>query len=427
VSEPRRAGLRAGGVNVLMHTLRPPATGDLGAEVGALLDDVRLRGDDALVDGARRFDCPEFTHDRIRVPRAALESAPDAVSPELREAILTAADQVRAVSEALMPAEVDVTLPPGQRVRVRAVPVDSAGCYVPGGRAAYPSSLVMCAVPAQVAGVGRVAVCSPPGPDGRVATPVLAAAALVGVDEVYAAGGAAAIGALTYGTATIPPVAVVTGPGNPWVQEAKRQVVGAVGIDGVAGPSEVLILADRSADPEAMAADLLAQAEHGPDSVSVLATAEPEVLEAVAEALAGAPEPVGQVTLVECASWPLAVDLAEAMAPEHLQLCLRDAEEVAAAVTRSGAVFLGPTGGTAFGDYVAGSNHVLPTGGAARYASALGPTTYLRRMSVVEMPQAAVDALTPQLAALADAEGFPLHRRSAELRVSRRPARAERP
>jgi histidinol dehydrogenase len=300
--------------------------------------------------------------------------------------------------------------------------VDAAGCYVPGGRAAYPSSLAMCAVPAQVAGVGRIAVCSPPGPDGRVAAPVLAAAALLGVDEVYAAGGAAAIGALTYGTATIPPVAVVTGPGNPWVQEAKRQVAGAVGMDAVAGPSEVLILADASADPAAVAADLLAQAEHGPDSVAVLATADPDVLEAVAAALAGEPEPLGQVTLVECASRPLAIDLAEAMAPEHLQLCLVDAEDVAAGITRSGAVFLGANGATAFGDYVAGSNHVLPTGGAARHASGLGPTTYLRRMAVVDMPQTAVDALTPHLAALADAEGFPLHRRSAELRMSgRRP------
>jgi histidinol dehydrogenase len=246
---------------------------------------------------------------------------------------------------------------------------------------------------------------------------VLAAAADLGLEEVYAAGGAAAIGALAYGTASVPPVDVVVGPGNQWVQEAKRQVVGEVGIDGIAGPSEVLILADDSADPRAVAADLLAQAEHGPDSMSVLASADPEVLEAVADALADEEPSVGQITLVECRSWPLAVELAEALAPEHLQLNVRDAEAMAERITRSGCVFLGPNGGTAFGDYVAGSNHVLPTGGAARYASALGPSTYLRRMAVVDLPQEAVEALTPHLAALADAEGFPAHRRSAEIRA----------
>jgi histidinol dehydrogenase len=304
-------------------------------------------------------------------------------------------------------------------VSVRVLPVDSVGCYVPGGRAAYPSSLIMAAVPAQVAGVGRIAVVSPPGPDGKVAPAVLATAAALGLDEVYAAGGAAAIGALAYGTATIPPVAVVVGPGNPWVQEAKRQVVGVVGIESVAGPSEVLVLADDSADPRVVAADLLAQAEHGPDSLSVLATTDRALLDAVAEAVAREPASDGMITLVECGSWTLAAELAEALAPEHLQLNLRDAEAVAERVRSAGAVFVGPNGGTAFGDYVAGSNHVLPTGGAARFASALGPATYVRHMSVVEMPQGAVDALTPHLAALADAEGFPQHRRSAEIRTSR--------
>jgi histidinol dehydrogenase len=270
--------------------------------------------------------------------------------------------------------------------------------------------------------VTRVAVASPPGPDGRPATVVLAAAALLGVDEVYAIGGPAAVGALAYGTATVAPVAVIVGPGSALVQEAKRQVAGAVGIDGVTGPSEVLILADATADPEALAADLLAQAEHGPDSPAVLASADPGVLDAVTRALAAQPEPLGQVTLVECASLPLAVELAEAFAPEHLQLAVADAEALAGAVTRAGAVFLGPNGATAFGDYVVGSNHVLPTGGAARHASALGPTTYLRRMAVVDLPQGAVDILTPHLAALAEAEGFPQHRRSAELRSSARRA-----
>jgi histidinol dehydrogenase len=245
----------------------------------------------------------------------------------------------------------------------------------------------------------------------------MAAAGLLGVDELYAAGGAAAIAALAYGTATIAPVAVITGPGSPWVQEAKRQVVGTVGIDGVAGPSEVLIIADATADPTAMALDLIAQAEHGPDSPAVLASDDPEVIDAVAGALDGLPDAIGPITLVECASMPLAIELAEAFAPEHLEISTRDPEAVASRITRSGAVFVGPNCATAFGDYVAGSNHVLPTGGAARHASALGPTTFLRRMSVVEMTDEAVAQLAPHLAVLADAEGFPMHRASADARV----------
>jgi histidinol dehydrogenase len=300
---------------------------------------------------------------------------------------------------------------------VRSVPVDAAGCYVPGGRAAYPSSLVMAAVPAQVAGVERIAVVSPAGPDGRPSEVSLGTAGLLGIDEVYAAGGAAAIAALAYGTATISPVAVVTGPGSSWVQEAKRQVTGQVGIDGFAGPSEVLVIADDSADPRAIALDLLAQAEHGPDSVAVLASDDPAYLDAVAAAVAAEGEPIGAVTLVECASLHLALRLAEAFAPEHLEICLRDPAAAVAGVRRAGAVFVGPNCATAYGDYVAGSNHVLPTGGAARFASSLGPATYMRRMSVVEMTDEAVRALTPHLVMLAEAEGFTMHARSAQARL----------
>jgi histidinol dehydrogenase len=416
--DPRRVRLRAGGVQAIAHTLRPEADLDrVRRDVSEILDAVRARGDDALVEDARRFDSPRFAHERLRVPRVAIEGAVDRLDPGLRAAIVAAATQVRIVAEALVPDDRHVTLPYGQRVQVRRVPVDSAGCYVPGGRAAYPSSLVMGAVPAQVAGVERIVAVSPPGPDGKPAPVVLATAGLLGIEEVYAAGGAAAVGALAYGTATIPPVAVVVGPGNPWVQEAKRQVVGTVGIDGIAGPSEVMIIADGSAPPEAMAYDLLAQAEHGPDSPAVLASDDPEVIGAVASALGGLPAAVGPITLVECASMPLAIELAEAFAPEHLEIATRDPAAIASQITRAGAVFVGPNCATAFGDYVAGSNHVLPTGGAARHASALGPTTFLRRMSVVEMTDEAVEALTPHLAALADAEGFPMHRRSAEARL----------
>lgn len=405
-------------VDALAAALRPaPPARDLAAAVAGIIADVRARGDTALVDQVRAYDCPSFTPEDLRVPEASLREAAARLDGRLREAILTAADQVRAVARALLPEEADLALPAGQRVRVRVVPVAAAGCYVPGGRAAYPSSLIMCAVPAQVAGVERVAVASPPGPDGQVAAAVRATAHLLGIREVYAVGGPAAVAALAYGTATIPRVAVVTGPGSAWVAEAKRQVSGAVGIDSIAGPSEVLVIADDSVEPEVIALDLLAQAEHGPDSPAVLAAGD-AVVDAVAAALADLPEPDGPVTLVRCRDRSLALALAEAFAPEHLQLNLRDGARLADAVRNAGAVFVGRNGGTAFGDYVAGSNHVLPTGGAARFASALGPGVYLRRMAVVDLPQEAVDRLTPHLAALAEAEGFPLHRRSAEARTT---------
>lgn len=413
----RRAHLRAGGVQVLTLTLRPD--GDVeGVRSGVedILEDVRRRGDDALVDVTRRFDSPEFTHDRLRVTPARLQKALDRLDPALRAAIVAAAAQVRRFSEALLPDDRHVTLPFGQRIQVRSVPVDAAGCYVPGGRAAYPSTLIMTAIPAQAAGVERIAVVSPPGADGRPNATVMATAALLGIDEVYAVGGAGSIGALAYGTATISPVAVIVGPGSPWVQEAKRQVVGRVGIDGIAGPSEVMIIADATADAHALALDLMAQAEHGADSPAVLASDDPAVIDAIERELSALPAPSGPITLVECASFPLAVELAEAFAPEHLEIATARPHEIADGIRRSGAVFVGPNCATAFGDYVAGSNHVLPTGGAARYASALGPATFLRRMSVVEMTDEAVRELTPHLSALAAAEGFPMHARSAEAR-----------
>ena len=401
------------------RTLRPAHTApdpDLSGIVARTIAEVRQAGDPALVAHARQFGSPDFRTDQLRVPAAALTHARDALDPALADAIAFASAQVSAFATAVCPGDCDVTLEYGQRIRLRSVPVAAAGCYVPGGRAAYPSSLVMAVVPAQVAGVGRIAVASPPGPDGLPAGVILGTAAILGVDEVYAVGGAAAIAAFAYGTATIAPVSVVTGPGSSWVQEAKRQVSGAVGIDGFAGPSEVMIIADDSADPVAIALDLLAQAEHGSDSVAALASDDAGFLDAVAAALGDEDAPIGAVTLVDCPDVDVAVALAEAFAPEHLEICVRDGEAVADRIRQAGAVFVGPNCATAYGDYVAGSNHVLPTGGAARFASALGPSTYLRRMSIVEMPDAAVRALTPHLERLAEAEGFGLHARSAAAR-----------
>ncbi len=413
-----RVSMPAGGARALAPGFRAAAADGPSESVAATLADVRERGDAAVLDAIRAFDAPGFDGADAVVDPEEINAAVAALDPALRAAIDFAAAQVRDVAEAGRPSGSQVTLEPGQSVRVRVVPVGAAGVYAPGGRAAYPSSLIMGVVPAQVAGVERIVVASPPGDDGRPHQVVLAAAGILGVDQVIAVGGAAAIAAMAFGTETVDAVDVITGPGNPWVQEAKRQVFGHVGIDSVAGPSELLVLADRTADPAAIAADLLAQAEHGQDSPALCVAWDPAVNDGVQAALSAAAPPVGTITLVDCPSQEDAIALAEAFAPEHLQLALADAEAVAGGIRRAGCVFLGPLGATAFGDYVAGSNHILPTGGAARHASAVGPATYMRRMALVDIPQSAVDLLTPHLAALADAEGFPEHRRSAEIRVS---------
>jgi histidinol dehydrogenase len=278
----------------------------------------------------------------------------------------------------------------------------------------------MCAIPAQVAGVGRIALASPPGPDGRPHQLVLAAAALCGVDEVYAMGGAQAIFALAHGTETIDPVDVIVGPGNVWVREAKRAVYGTVGIDSLAGPSELMLIAGHDTDPEWAALDLCAQAEHGPESPLVAVAVEERVLEAIAEAseAAAASRPSvseAPLALVQAPDAEAAIALANAYAPEHLELLETDAALLADRVTTAGCVFVGRHGATAFGDYLAGSNHVLPTGGAGRYAGPLGPGAFRRRISNVEIDGAAAE-LAPHVDALARAEGFPVHGESAMIR-----------
>ena len=415
----RRVTLEPDGAQALAQALSPPPpAADITERVTQIVADVRAHGDDALVELTRRFDCPSFLHDQIRVPRSVIARAVAELDPALREAILVAAIQVRALAEAMRPSDIATGLPLGQLITVRELPVAAAGLYVPGGRAAYPSSLIMAAVPAQVAGVGRIAVVTPPTADGAAHRVILATAGLLGVDEVYAVGGPGAIAALAFGTQTIAPVSVIAGPGSAWVQEAKRQVFGTVGIDGIAGPSELVVVADREADPLEVAADLLGQAEHGPDSPAILVSPDRALVGAVATALADG-DAAGVVTLIDCDSLDSALRFAEAFAPEHLQLQVEDAERLAGDVRQAGAVFVGANGATAFGDYVAGSNHILPTGGAARFASSVSAATFMRRMAVVQLSDAAVTALTPHLTALADAEGFPNHRRSAQVRAAR--------
>jgi len=391
-------------------------------DVAPIEVEIRGGGDEAVLRLTSRFDAPGAALAGLRVDHADIEAALAVVEPELRTAMEAAAANIRAVAEAQIGSERTVELPAGQKVVLREVPVGAAGIYAPGGRAAYPSSVLMCAIPAQVAGVERIAVASPPGPDGRVHPLVLAAAALCGVEEVYAMGGAQAIFALAYGTETIVPVDVIAGPGNAWVREAKRAVYGQVGIDSLAGPSELMLIAGHDTDPQWAALDLCAQAEHGPESPLVAVAVEERVLEAIAETseAAAATRPSvaeAPLALVQVPDAEAAIALANAYAPEHLELLETDAALLADRVTTAGCVFVGRHGATAFGDYLAGSNHVLPTGGAGRYAGPLGPGAFRRRISNVEIDGAAA-ALAPHVDALARAEGFPVHGESAMIRSS---------
>jgi histidinol dehydrogenase len=402
---------------------RPPRRPDVAEDVRAILEEVRSGGDDAVRGLTERFDRARLGPDQLRVDARELEGSIGVLEPDVLRGLRTAIANVRAVARAQLPEPVDVELEQGQRVEIVEEPVRRAAIYVPGGRAAYPSTVVMGAVTARAAGVPELVVCAPPGPSCHAHPVILAACVLCEVSEVYRMGGAQAIGALAYGTASVRAVDVIAGPGNAWVQEAKRQVAfTAVGIDGIAGPSELAVIAEgRGVDPELVALDLIAQAEHGPDSLLWLFAPEHEVREtivAAVERLAQERPSVADAQLDVC---PLggndALELVEAVAPEHLELVGEDAERLADRVRAAGCVFVGAGAGTAFGDYVAGSNHVLPTGGAARFQGALSPATFRRRMARVSLPGEAPARLAPAGAALARAEGFPVHAESMERRA----------
>jgi len=379
-------------------------------------------GDAAVLALTERFDSPGNPPQRLRVESSDVAAALESLDPEVREALELAAANVRAVAEA----QVDdtphkVELPQGQAVVLQDIAVRSAGVYAPGGRAAYPSSVLMCCIPARVAGVERLAVASPPGEDGRVHPVTLAACALCGVDEVYAMGGAQAVIALACGTESVKPVDVVVGPGNAWVQGAKRWAFGRVGIDGLAGPSELMLIVGHDTELEWAALDLGAQAEHGADSPLIAAGVEEAVLDGLAEAVtdAAAQRPSvadAPLALVQVPDLADAVALANAYAPEHLQLISEDAYALAGQVRSAGCVFVGRASGTAFGDYAAGSNHVLPTGGTGRFSGPLGPAAFRRRIANVSLPGPAAAALAPYVDTLARAEGLPVHGESARAR-----------
>jgi histidinol dehydrogenase len=414
--------------------LRPSESSgrDIAETVAAILDQVRTGGDAAVVEATARFDWAGADISTLAVPSEDIEAAFADADGDLLEALQTTRDNCTFFHRHELTPDWEDVGPQGQVLGIRRLPVQRAGLYVPGGLGSYASTVIMNSVPALVAGVEELIICTPPGRDGSVNSTVLAAAKLMGVERVFRVGGAQAIAAMAYGTETIPRADVICGPGNAYVMEAKRQVYGAVGIDSLAGPSEVLILADRTARPDWVASDLLAQEEHGSGAQGVLlAESEAfcgEVSAAIERLVAlGSGNSAGGALVISERLWAFVpeprqdyLDLAAAAvnlyAPEHLELHLAEPRAFMRRVKSAGAIFVGHRSPTAYGDYIAGSNHVLPTGGSARFASPLSVDTFLRKSSYVEMGPQAVRALTPKLARLADSEGFHYHRVSAELR-----------
>jgi histidinol dehydrogenase len=429
----RRLDARALGLDGVVRELdRPPAQVPAGIRgaVDEILSAVRARGDAALLELTARFDgfTPGSAADLV-VPAGDLEAAARGLEPALRAALLHAAERIERYHAAAVPKSWRVTDEHGSVLGQEIRPLERVGVYVPGGRAAYPSTVLMTAVPARVAGVREIVLVTPPARDGGVEPTVLAAAHVAGVTEAYRVGGAQAIAALAYGTATIRRVDKIVGPGNIYVALAKSRVFGEVGIDMVAGPSEVLVIADRAADPGWIAADLLAQAEHDPMARAVLVTDDDALIDRVAVALAEQLDRLPRRTiaaealaahgaLVRAASLDDAVELANRLAPEHLELLVRAPQPLVPRVRHAGAIFVGGRTPEVVGDYVAGPSHVLPTAGTARFSSPLGVEDFVKRSSVIEYSRAGLDAAWPHLAALAGIEGLDGHRRAAEVRVT---------
>lgn len=403
---------------------------DVNATVATILDDVRTRGDAAVVDYTRRFDrLPDLTAETLRIPAATIAAEAERCAPELIDALHLAAERIRVYHEKQMPEDFAFTDAVGVRMASRWTPVQAAGLYVPGGTAAYPSSVLMNAIPAKVAGVERL-VMVVPSPDGVLNPLVLAAARVAGVDEIYRIGGAQAVGALAYGTETIQPVDKIVGPGNAFVAAAKRQVFGTVGIDMIAGPSEILVVADADNDPAWIAADLLSQAEHDTAAQSILITDSAAFADAVKQAVEGhlrvlprgdmarkSWDDHGAVIVVQDLMRD-APALCDYIAAEHLELAVADPDALAARVRNAGAIFLGRYTPEAVGDYVGGPNHVLPTARSARFSSGLGVLDFMKRTSLLGCSADALRAIGPAAAALAEAEGLQAHGLSVTLRLN---------
>lgn len=406
---------------------RREADADVARDVRTIVAAVRDDGDAALAAYTKKFDGHDPNETGWRIEKSEWIAAYEGLSDELRAALDLAAARIRAYHERQRPADSDTTDDAGVRTGARWGAVEAAGVYVPGGRAAYPSSVLMNAIPAKVAGVGRLVMVTPT-PGGAVNPLVLAAAHVAGVDEIWRVGGAQAIAALAYGTGRIGRVDVVTGPGNAWVAEAKRQLYGVVGIDMVAGPSEIVVVADARNPADHIAADLLSQSEHDPTSQSILFTDDAAFARAVAEEVdlqigtlatrevaRAAWDANGAIVVTD--SLEAAIPLVDRLAPEHLELACDDPEALFARVRHAGSVFLGRHTPEAVGDYVAGPNHVLPTGRRARFASGLSVLDFMKRTSFLQLDAASLARIGPAAVALADAEGLPAHARSVALRL----------
>ncbi|AKM09219.1 histidinol dehydrogenase [Croceicoccus naphthovorans] len=410
---------------------RREADDDVSRDVRRILERVKAEGDEAIADYTERFDHWKLADDADwRIGAETCEAAYHALDGVLRDALELAAERVRRYHQAQLPERRDYRDEQGVRLGAIWRPVDAAGLYVPGGRAAYPSSLLMNAIPAKVAGVERLAVVTPT-PRGDTNPLVLAAAHIAGVDEIWRIGGAQAVAALAYGTDRIAPVDVITGPGNAWVAEAKRQLYGTVGIDMVAGPSEILVIADKDNDAGFIAADLLSQAEHDPDAQSILITDDPEFADLVADRVGVelatlATRKVAEQSwkdhglIIEVGSLDEVPALANALAAEHVELAVANPEPLLESIRHAGSVFIGRHAPEAVGDYVAGPNHVLPTGRRARFASGLSVLDFMKRTSFIELDADALTAIGPAAVALAEAEGLPAHARSVAVRLNRR-------
>lgn len=408
---------------------RREADADVSSVVTQTLRSVRDRGDVTLLEMTERFDGFDLNRDGWQIDAAQCRAAYNGLASDLSDALKLAAARIEAYHNAQLPQDRDYKDPQGVRLGARWSAVDAAGIYVPGGRAAYPSSVLMNAIPAKVAGVERLVMVTPT-PGGEVNQTVMAAAHLAGVDEIWRVGGAQAIAALAYGTDRIQPVDVITGPGNAWVAEAKRQLYGVVGIDMVAGPSEIVVVADAKNQPDWIAADLLSQAEHDPTSQSILFTDDSnfadEVSAAVDLQLGGlATAAVAGLSWADNGAIIVVKTLEDAMplvnrlAAEHVELAVDDdrAEALFAQIRHAGSVFLGRMTPEAIGDYIAGPNHVLPTGRRARFASGLSVLDFMKRTSFIALDKAAVGAIGPAAAILADAEGLPAHALSVRKRL----------
>jgi histidinol dehydrogenase len=403
---------------------------EIRTAVAAILDDVRVRGDAALVDYTRRFDDPACSPERLRVAIPSRKHARALVPERIAAGLEIARERIEEFHARQKPVDVSYHTLDGTLCQLLHRPLSSIGAYVPGGTATLPSSVLMTVVPAKVAGVGRVVVTTPPARDGSVNPAILYACSLTGVDELYAVGGAQAVAALAFGTSTIAAVDKIVGPGNVYVTEAKRQVFGMCGIDGLAGPSEVLVVADARARPELVAGELIAQAEHDPLARVAAVSRDRALLEAVAALLTGdfagatgRGEIVTSVLrdrtyLIVAQTDAEILEVIERFAPEHLSLQTAAPHELVARIRRAGAIFVGDDTPVAAGDYIAGSNHVLPTSGAARFSSGLRTADYYRTMSLIENSRARMAGDRETLAALAEFEGLPAHARTALMRGS---------